>query len=195
VQEKYRNLVKWRDGPLSSARQRRRASTGNSESRGLLPFGSSAQFWNRMFSRLALLVAHLVLLVLASTSFTVVTAFANGRFQWQYFQYFWQHGWGLRYQFPYSLSVVLAYLAAYAVGVVVYYVAYRDGAKIIGLVGLLLCAAGVASFAFEATHWLVNHYTSLILSSPIVLGVLAPVIAIQQYRHRATEPTSHELWG
>lgn len=140
-----------------------------------------------MPSRVPLLVAHLVLLLLASTSFTVLTYFTERRFQIQYFQYLWQHGWGLRYQFPYSLSVVLTYVAAYAVGVVVYYVAYRDGAKILGSVGLLLCVAGVASFAFEATHWLVDHYTSLILSSPIVLGVLAPVVAIQQYRRHAVE--------
>lgn len=147
-----------------------------------------------MLSRLALLVAYLVLLVLASTSFTVVTFFANGRFQCQYFNCFWQHGWGSRYQFPYSLSVVLTYLAAYAVGVVVYTVAYRDGAKIIGSIGLLLCAAGFASFAFEVTHWLVDHYNSLILSSPIVLVVLAPVTAIQQSRLRVPEPTSDEPW-
>ena len=35
---------------------------------------------------------HLILLVLASTCFTIVTGFGDGRFQWEYFQYISQKG-------------------------------------------------------------------------------------------------------
>ncbi|MEX0714455.1 MAG: hypothetical protein WD278_19115, partial [Pirellulales bacterium] len=102
-----------------------------------------------MTKLLSLLVLHVVLLVFASTCFTVVTGIGNGQYQWEYFRYFSQSGWGVPFQFTYSLPVVLVYLAAYATGVAAYCVAYRGGSQIIGLSGILLCTVGFASFTFE----------------------------------------------
>jgi hypothetical protein len=138
---------------------------------------------------LSLLVAHVGLLVLASTCFTVVTGLSDGQYQWEYFCYNSQHGWGVPYQFPYSLWVVLAYLSAYATGVAAYCMTYRSGSQIIGSTGVLLCAVGFASFAFELTHWFVHHFASWIASAPITLLALAPLAAIQQYRRHTAEAT------
>jgi hypothetical protein len=141
-----------------------------------------------MSNRLALLIVHLILLVLASTCFTIVTGLADGRFQWEYFQYFSQNGWGVPYQFRYSWPVVLTYLAAYAIGVAAYFLLYRRGSQVVGLAGLVLCGAGFASFAYESTHWFADHYGSWIVSAPIIVMALTAVAAIQQYRHRTVEP-------
>lgn len=129
-----------------------------------------------------LLAVHVVLLVLASTRFTVVTGFTDGRFSWDYFQYTLQSGWGQPYKFPYSLSVVLVYLAAYATGAGAYVSAWRNGLPIIGTIGLLLCGVGFASFAYELRHWVVDDYRSIIVSPVIALLVLAAVTSVQEYR-------------
>ena len=105
-----------------------------------------------------LLITHVILLVLASTSFTVVTGFRDGDFQWQYFRYASQSGWGTPYQFPSTLPVVLTYLAAYATGLATYIIAWQTGSRIISATGILLCAVGLASFADELTHWISEHY-------------------------------------
>ena len=59
-----------------------------------------------------LLITHVTFLVLASTSFTVVTGLRDGDFQWEYMNYVSQSGWGVPYQFPYKLPDVLSCLAA-----------------------------------------------------------------------------------
>jgi hypothetical protein len=128
-----------------------------------------------------LLLVHVVLLALASTGFTVVTAVSDGHFQWEYFRYFSQTGWGAAYQSPYSLPVALTYLVAYTAGLAAYCVAYRRGSGIIGLAGMLLCVVGLASFGLELSHWLVDHQRSFIASAPIALVLLAPAAAIQQH--------------
>jgi hypothetical protein len=139
---------------------------------------------------LSLLFLHVVLLVFASTCFTVVTGVGDGHYQWEYFRYSSQSGWGVPYRFPYSLQVVLAYLAAYASGVAAYCVAYRGGSRIIGLSGILLCTVGFTSFTLELSHWFVDHNRSWIASAPIALLALAPVAAIQQYRRRSVDPAN-----
>lgn len=132
-----------------------------------------------------LLATHLVLLVLASTSLTVITGWNDGRFAWQYFRIVSQSGWGLPYQFPYSLPVVLTYLAAYGVGLATYAAAWRKGCSIVGSIGVLLCALGLASFAYELTHWFSAHYGSWIVSFPIALLLLAIPTAVQVYRRES----------
>jgi len=141
-----------------------------------------------MSNRLSLLTLHVVLLALASTGFTIVTGLWDGQFQWQYFQYISQSGWGVSYQFPYSLPVVLCYIGAYAAGAVAYYATYRGGSPLVGLAGILLCIAGLASFAFELTHWFVDHYASWIASAPIALLGLAAVVVVQHYRRHEASP-------
>jgi hypothetical protein len=141
-----------------------------------------------MNSRLILLGLHVLLVVLASTSLTVVTGFHNGKFQWEYFKYFWYHAWGVPYEFPYTLPVVIAYLAAYASGIAAYLAIRRSGSPGIGLAGVVLCGVGFASFAFELTHWLVDHSRSWIASAPIVALLLALVAATQQIVSRTAVP-------
>src|SRR4051794_1458101 len=99
-----------------------------------------------MKSLSTLLGVHVVVLVLASTCFTIITGLRDGHFRWEWFQFSSQRGWGIPYQFPYTLPVVVAYLSAYAVGVAAYCTAYRGGSQVIGVLGVALCGVGFASF-------------------------------------------------
>ena len=144
-----------------------------------------------MTKLVSLLVLHVLLLALASTRFTIVPGVGDGHYQWEYFRYFSQNGWGVPYKFPYSLPVVLSYLAAYGTGVVAYCIAYRSGSRIIGLSGIVLCLVGLASFTFELSHWFVDHNWSWVASAPIALMALAPAAAIQQYWRRTTDATNY----
>lgn len=137
-----------------------------------------------MFNWVWLLLAHVVLLILASTSFTVFTGLRDGYFQWRYFTYASQSGWGLSYEFPYTLPIVLTYLAAYGTGLATYIFAWRGGTPIIGATGTFLCAIGFASFAYELTHWFSDHYNSWIASMPAALFVLAAAAVIQHFRQK-----------
>jgi hypothetical protein len=129
-----------------------------------------------------LLVAHVALLVLASTDFTALSGMSDGQFHWQYFRYARQTGWGKAYEFPYSLPVVLTYLTAYATGLAAYLIAWQRGSRIISAAGAVLCTLGFVSFLYELTHWLSDHYDSWILSTPAPLFLLAVAAAVQQWR-------------
>ena len=140
-----------------------------------------------MSTRIALLVLHAIFLLLAATSFTIVSGFHDGAFSWNSYQYVSQSGWGRPYEFPYSLPVVLTYLAAYGVGILGYALTWRSGFKVVGSAGTVLCAVGFISFAYELTHWLSDHYGSWIASAPIVLLPLALIAVVVQYQARTTE--------
>jgi hypothetical protein len=140
-------------------------------------------------SFILLLLHHVTLLILASTSFTAITAIRDGEFQCEYFRFASQSGWGRFYEFPYSLPVVLAYLGAYGTGLAAYIFAWRRGSPIIAAAGMVLCALGLASFAFELTHWFVDHYRSYIVSMPAVLLLLAAAASIQQVRRETIPET------
>lgn len=140
-----------------------------------------------MSIRITLLVLHAILLLLASTSFTISSGFDDGAFSWNYFQYASRNGWGHPYEFPYSLTVVLTYLAAYGVGILGYGLTWRSGFKVVGSAGTVLCAVGFVSFAYELTHWISDHYGSWIASAPIVLLPLALIAVVVQYRARRTK--------
>jgi hypothetical protein len=134
-----------------------------------------------------LLIMHFTLLVLASTSFTVITGLSDHHFQWEYLNYVSQSGWGVPYQFPYTLPVVLTYLAAYGTGLATYIIAWHTGSRIISAAGVLLCAIGLASFAYELTHWFSEHYGSWIVSLSAPQLLLAIAAAIQHYRLEARQ--------
>jgi hypothetical protein len=144
-----------------------------------------------MTKLLSLLVLHVLLLVLASTGFTAVTGIRDGHYRWEYFRYLSESGWGVPYQVAYSLQVVLTYLVGYAIGATAYRIVYRSGSPVIGLTGLVLCGVGFISYAFELSHWFVDHNRSWIASAPIALFALAPVAAIRQYWGRPQEPDGH----
>jgi hypothetical protein len=134
-----------------------------------------------------LLITHVTLLVLASTSFTVVTGVRDSHFECEYLTYTSQSGWGVPYQFPYTLSVVLTYLASYGTGLATYIIAWQRGSRTISAIGVFLCAIGFASFAYELTHWFSEHYGSWIVSLPAPLLLLAVAAAIQHNRLKTVQ--------
>jgi hypothetical protein len=113
-------------------------------------------------------VFHLVLLLLASTNFTLITApLGRSSLQWAFGGWAYANGWGYVYRSDYSLPQVCAYLLAYASGIGLYLRFMRP--SILSRIAIFICAAGVASFAVELSHWVFDHNLSLILSLPIVL--------------------------
>ena len=136
-----------------------------------------------------LIILHVILLVLASTSFTVVTALGSDHFEWSYFQYTSQSGWGHPYQFPYPLAVVVTYLAAYSTGLIAYFLVWRNGSTIIGSAGIVLCVLGFASFAYELTHWFHEFYSNWIAHSS-GLTLLLVILALFQTCRKQRTPLS-----
>ena len=121
-----------------------------------------------MTKQTAFLLLHLAALVLACTAFTVVTAPLGGHgFRWNYFSYAYANGWGYTYQSDYSLAEVLAYLTAFALGVVCYALPTRP--VFLARFAMLLCVVGFVSFAVELSHWFFDHHLCLIFSLPLVL--------------------------
>lgn len=122
-----------------------------------------------------LLFVHLILLLLASTDFSIVTFVAGEPLHWQYLDYRSSSGFGRPYVSDYSFAVVATYLASYLCGTFAYLAARARGLRVVGSVGLLLCLIGVASFILEISHWIVDHHRSWIAHSPAVMIVLAVV--------------------
>lgn len=123
-----------------------------------------------------LLLIHLILILLASTNFTIVTSVLDGeRFEWCYYAFAWRSGFGFEYVSNYSLSEVVTYLGAYAVGVAGFYAAWklkRDGLSVLGIV---LSVIGMLSFSIEGSHWIIDHHRSLMAFSPVAMIVLSAV--------------------
>src|SRR5205823_4709417 len=135
----------------------RRISNWSNGSRSRCRFSCQHEVGCKMVRWVVLLITHVTLLVLASTSFTVVTGVRDNHFQWEYLNYVSQSGWGVPYQFPYTLPVVLTYLAAYGTGLATYIIAWQLGSQIISATGVLICAIGFSSFSYEPTHWFSEH--------------------------------------
>jgi hypothetical protein len=131
--------------------------------------------WCPMLKMAVAVVVHLVLLALACTSFTLVTVWASGAWTCSFYTYRYANGWGYVYQSDYTLPVVITYLAAYAVGIAVYGLAWGAGSRYIAATGLALCGVGLVSFGIEGSHWIWSHNLSWIASFPVVMGPLAVV--------------------
>jgi len=130
-------------------------------------------------------IAHAVLLMLASTGFSIVWFFRAGTsLSWRYATYSYRNGFGYAFVSEYTLAQVLTYIAAYVTGIVLFGWVYRRGAKGIGGFAIGLCLLGTISFAIEGTHWLWAHHLSLVLSFPIVLAVLWILLAIRLIQER-----------
>jgi hypothetical protein len=123
------------------------------------------------------IVAHLILLALASTNFTIVTRFLGGEhFEWLYYKYQFESGFGAVYQSPFSVAVIVTYLLAFAAGAVGFSMAIGRGRQFIGGWGLILSVLGLVSFGIEASHWFSDHQRSWLVFSPglmLVLSILA----------------------
>jgi len=122
---------------------------------------------------LSLFVAHILLLVLACTNFSIIS-WLWGDFSWNcsYFTYSYRSGFGYEYSSDYSLLQVLAYLLGYGLGLPVFVYAWKRRWVLLGFCGLVLCTAGFVSFAIEASHWIWRHNLSLIASFPAIVIVL-----------------------
>ena len=119
------------------------------------------------------LAIHAILLLLASTDFTVVTAiFGDHAWKWCYFRYASQSGFGYVYHSEYTLWAIWAYLLAFVAGTVGFSVALQHGRRVVGTLGVVLSVLGLVSFAIEGSHWIFEHNNSWLAFSPAAMFVL-----------------------
>lgn len=124
-----------------------------------------------------LLLLHAWLMLVAGTQFSLLTHWYRGdALTWNFYQYRSTNGFGNVYVPSHSLAVVLAYLAAYTVGLVAFGIAFKNGSRILGSIGFFLSVIGVVSFAFEGSHWVLKHERSWLLHSPTLMMMLAFLI-------------------
>ena len=128
----------------------------------------------------SLLIAHAVLLALASTNFSVVSWLWGDPFwSWSYFQYRYAHGWGGVYVSDYTLVQVLCYIGAYGLGSAAFGLALLRRRLRFTAVATVLCVLGVVSFCIEATHGVWSHQFTWIASFPAVMVVLWICVVVQ----------------
>jgi hypothetical protein len=118
----------------------------------------------------ALLLAHVALLLLAATRFSIVS-WLWGEVSWQlnYFQYAYRKVWGILYVSEYTLSQVVVYVSAYFVGLLTFQGVGRTLPAFIRGAGVVICLLGLVSFSLESTHWFWRHGISWIASFPVLL--------------------------
>ena len=120
----------------------------------------------------AILFLHVWPLLTASTNFTLFTFVQDHRaFNWSYANLRYSDGWGYVYHSPYSGPQILAYLIAYASGIILYAKLTRP--RWLATLAAGLCVMGLISFVIEGSHLVFEHNLSLIASFPIVLLPIA----------------------
>ena len=140
-----------------------------------------------------LLALHAILLLLASTGFTIVTAFlGKASIQWCYFKYASRNGWGVPYVSDYSAPEIVTYLLAFTVGVAGFFMAFKSRHPVVGVLGILLSLIGILSFALEGSHWILAHNRSWVGFSPAVMFTLVLLACLPQRfaRDEDTKPTT-----
>lgn len=139
-----------------------------------------------------ILLLHVCLLVLAVTRFTIATsAFVGGFPRWSFVTFVSQNGFGYKYASPFSLPVVLTYIAAYTVGLVGFTLALKRGSSIVGTLGAAMSVLGLVSFLIEGSHWAIEHNRSWLAFSPAAMFVLS-AIALRPRRIGAPAQTGPE---
>ena len=134
------------------------------------------------------LFTHALLMLLASTSFTVVTFFTEDQpLQWCYLKYSHQSGFGYVYESDFSPIVIATYFISFLAGLIGFSVAYQRGRRIIGFAGAILSAVGLISFAIEGSHLFVEHNRSWLAFSPAIMLVLVAIAMIPS-RHLGSSP-------
>ena len=120
------------------------------------------------------LVLHVLLMLLASTEFTIVTALFGGRsMQWCWYRYVSRSGFGSEFVPDYSLPIIAVYLVAFAFGIAGFGMSLQRGRSVAGFLGAALSVVGLISFAIEASHWISEHHRSWIAISPLAMYVLS----------------------
>jgi hypothetical protein len=74
--------------------------------------------------------------------------------------------------------VVVTYLLAFAIGIFGFAMAFRDGRRIAGILGIILSVVGVISFAVEGSHWLFDHHRSWLAFSPVCMLTLVLIACV-----------------
>ncbi len=117
-----------------------------------------------------LLLAHIVLLLLAATRFSIVS-WLWGEVSWQlnYFQYAHRKLWGILYVSKYTLPQVVVYVLGYLVGLLTFWCADRALPAFLKGAGAIICLLGLVSFSLELSHWFCRHGISWIASFPVLL--------------------------
>ncbi len=127
-----------------------------------------------------IILSHIVLLILASTDFTLVTWFGEaGAWRWTYFQYSFRSGYGHPFVSDYGLGQVLCYCFAYGLGIVSFLMTRYTGWVSIGF---LLCIVGFLSFILELSHWVFSHHLSAIINVPVVVLLIWIILGCMQVR-------------
>lgn len=130
-----------------------------------------------------ILILHIVLILLASTNFTIISFAREGTsFSWNYGTYSHRSGFGSAFVSEYSLLQILTYLSGFTLGIILFAIVYRKGLSILGLLGLGLCSLGVVSFMIEGSHWVTEHHLSWIASFPIALIFLWILLAVSLFK-------------
>lgn len=125
------------------------------------------------------MILHIILIILASTNFTIVSFAREGTsFSWNYGTHSHRNGFGGAFVSDYSLLQILTYLSGYTLGIILFATVYRKGLSLIGLLGIGLCGLGLVSFLIEGSHWVTNHHLSWVASFPIALIILWILLAI-----------------
>ena len=141
-----------------------------------------------MKTTVLLFTSHVVLLVLASTNFSIVSWLWGDPFlNWDYFRYSYRNGWGYTYVSEYSLAQVLSYMAAYGLGIAAFASLLIRHRLRSSALAAILCLVGALSFCIEASHWLWDHHLSWIASFPAVMVVLWICIGTQLRRPGAAD--------
>ncbi len=143
-------------------------------------------FFNRvnMKCQLYIFIVHILLLVLASTNYSIVMFIREGTsLSWSYATYSYHNGWGYEFVSEYTLLQILTYIIAYVTGMILFGSVYLRGMKGLGTLGFSLCIVGFISFFIEGSHWILDHHLSWIASFPIVLTVLWIVLSISLFNN------------
>lgn len=137
-----------------------------------------------------LLAIHVILLLLASTSFTIVTAFfGQASLQWCYFKFASNNGFGVEYVSDFSAPEIATYLLAFTFGVIGFSAAMKNKRPVVGALGAALSLLGILSFAIEGSHWFIDHNRSWLVYSPAATFLLA-VLAFVPKRSSVSDDAS-----
>ena len=140
-----------------------------------------------------LLIAHCLLMLLVSTSFTIVTSiFGGSSLRWCYYHYSSNSGFGQKYVSHFSELEIYAYIATFAVGIIGYVFAIRSGRRAVGTIGIIVSTIGLASFVNEIFQLAELQYMSWIAFSPILMFVIAVFAFLPIRQHVLMETIPRE---
>ena len=125
-----------------------------------------------------LLFIHAVLMLLACTSYTIVTFFFDGAWKVSFWNYWKSDGFGKQYSSPFPELDIYTYIAGFAIGVVAFGLAIRNGKLIVGIPGVLLSLVGVCCFVNELIQISNDRYHAWVWVCPTLMIILAIIASL-----------------